>query len=76
MIAATIVMIVANSPFAELYDALFDTSVAVQIGALSIIQPLLLWVNDGLMAVHFFPVGLEIKREVTEGELASMMLLI
>jgi NhaA family Na+:H+ antiporter len=70
--AAVLAMIVANSPLAGLYDALLNTPVAVQVGALSIGKPLLLWVNDGLMAVFFFLVGLEIKREVTEGELSSI----
>jgi NhaA family Na+:H+ antiporter len=69
--AAVIAMVIANSPLANLYDALLETNVAVQVGALSIDKPLLLWVNDGLMAVFFFLVGLEIKREVMEGELSS-----
>jgi NhaA family Na+:H+ antiporter len=70
--AAIIAMFVANSPLADLYNALLETTVAVQVGALSIDKPLLLWVNDGLMAVFFFLVGLEIKREVMEGELSSI----
>jgi NhaA family Na+:H+ antiporter len=69
--AAIIAMLVANSPLASLYHALLETTVAVQVGALSIDKPLLLWVNDGLMAVFFFLIGLEIKREVIEGELSS-----
>ena len=72
LVAAVLAMVVANSPLAGLYSALFDTTVAVQFGALTISKPLLLWVNDGLMAVFFFLIGLEIKREVTEGELASL----
>lgn len=71
LVAAVLAMLIANSPLANFYDALLDTTVAVQIGALSIDKPLLLWVNDGLMAIFFFLIGLEIKREVMEGELSS-----
>ena len=69
--AAVFAMLVANSPLAGLYNSFLETPVAVRVGALSIDKPLLLWVNDGLMAVFFFLVGLEIKREVMEGELSS-----
>ena len=69
--AAALAMLIANSPVASLYDALLDTPVAIQIGALVINKPLLLWINDGLMAVFFFLIGLELKREIVEGELSS-----
>ena len=72
LLAAVIAMLAANSPLTGLYNELLDTTVAVQVGALLINKPLLLWVNDGLMAVFFFLVGLEIKREVMEGELSSL----
>jgi len=70
-LAAAAALALANSPFAFLYDAFLETPVEVRVGALQIAKPLLLWINDGLMAVFFFLVGLEIKREVLEGELSD-----
>lgn len=68
---AVIALIWANSPFRESYDALWLMVVTIDVGFLEISKPLLLWINDGLMAIFFFVVGMEIKREVLKGELAS-----
>ena len=73
LLAGTILgLIFANSPFVSLYNSFLDVPVAVQLGQLKIAKPLLLWINDGLMAVFFFLVGLELKREFLEGELSNM----
>ena len=69
--AAILAILMANSPLASIYGGLLDTTVAIQVGTLAINKPLVLWINDGLMAIFFFLIGLEIKREVLEGELSS-----
>ncbi|MCL4166991.1 UNVERIFIED_CONTAM: hypothetical protein GTU68_012900, partial [Idotea baltica] len=71
ILAAVIAIILANTPLAHFYELLISTPVEVRIGALEIAKPLLLWINDGLMALFFFLVGLELKRELLEGELSD-----
>ncbi|WP_027358644.1 Na+/H+ antiporter NhaA [Desulforegula conservatrix] len=61
----------ANSPIAHTYDKLWHTYAGFQIGSFALSKSLLHWVNDGLMAIFFFVVGLEIKREIVTGELSS-----
>jgi len=71
MLSAVLAMIVANSPLDAYYSLLLNVPVEFRVGDLEIAKPLLLWVNDGLMAIFFFMIGLELKREIMEGELRS-----
>jgi NhaA family Na+:H+ antiporter len=71
LVAAALALIISNSPLASIYEALLELHLGPTVGPLSLSKSLLHWINDGLMAVFFFLVGLEIKREVLEGELSS-----
>lgn len=62
----------ANSPWAHVYAQLWETEVALDLGPLRLSMPLLHWINEGLMTVFFFVVGLEIKREMLIGELSTI----
>ena len=78
MIVAVLAMVVANSPWADAYHAFWSHPVSLQVGSFNLFshhgEPLTLmaFINDALMAVFFFSVGLEIKREVLVGELSSL----
>ena len=72
LVAATVVALIwANSPHGDAYRAILDTKLTFGLGGFSLSKPLHLWINDGLMGVFFFVVGLEIKREFLSGELSS-----
>jgi NhaA family Na+:H+ antiporter len=72
LIAAAFAMLLKNSPYGYVYEAFLDTPGVIQVGALEIAKPLFLWVNDGLMAIFFFMIGMEVKREVMIGELSEL----
>ena len=71
LVAAIIALIAANSPLADSYARLWEIPISINIGDWHISEPLIGWIDDGLMALFFFVVGLEIKREVLVGELSS-----
>lgn len=71
MAALGLAILAENSSFKPWYDLIFSTRFEIALGDFKLGKPLLLWVNDALMAVFFFLVGLELKREVLEGQLSS-----
>ncbi len=71
MVAGALAVLAANSPLASIYVSSWQVPLTLSLGSFALAKPLLLWVNDGLMAVFFLLVGLELKREVLEGELSD-----
>lgn len=71
LVAAAAAMILKNSPIGSYYGAFLDLPIQLRVGPLDLDKPLFLWVNDGLMAIFFFTIGMEVKREVLVGELSD-----
>lgn len=72
IIAAALAMVMANTSVTSgLYHSFLETPVQLRVGALEINKNMLLWINDALMAVFFLLIGLEVKRELIQGSLAS-----
>jgi NhaA family Na+:H+ antiporter len=71
LISTAVALAWANSPWAGSYNSLWQTKLTIGLGGFALSKPILLWINDGLMSAFFFVVGLEIKREMLVGELAS-----
>ena len=72
LLSAAAALVLANSPWAHGYEAFWEFEFGLDVGGAAVAKPLRHWVNDGLMCLFFFVVGLEIKREVIAGELASV----
>lgn len=72
IIVTILALILQNSFMSNFYTSFLHTPVEIRFGELQIAKPLLLWVNDGLMAIFFFLIGLEVKREIKEGHLSSL----
>ncbi len=71
MLAGALALVLANSPLQHAYEVFFSLEMQVRIHELNVEKALILWINDGLMAIFFFTVGLELKREILGGELSS-----
>lgn len=70
--ATILAMVWANSPYADTYQAIWETKIGFGAEDFGLTKPLILWINDGLMAIFFFLIGLEIKREILVGELNTL----
>jgi len=71
MLSAILALVVANSALSPYYESFLNTYLRIEIGETGLAKPLILWINDGLMAIFFFLVGLELKHEIMEGKLKN-----
>jgi len=72
MLMTIVALLLANSPLSEVYSNFFHMKINFNVGSWAISHSLHDWINDGLMAIYFFLIGLEIKREMVEGELSDI----
>ena len=72
VVAAVVALVWANSPWSASYEELWTTRLTIDLGGHAVTEDLRHWINDGLMAIFFFVLGLEIKHELTNGQLASV----
>ena len=72
IIATILALVCSNTILHDLYSQLMHLSFRVQIGQAYLDKPLILWINDGLMSIFFFIIGLELKREILEGHLKDL----
>lgn len=70
--AAIAALLFANSPLSDFYQDFLSIPLSIKVGVAELNKPLLLWINDGLMAIFFLLIALELKREILEGELSSL----
>jgi NhaA family Na+:H+ antiporter len=70
--ATLLALVLANSPLNEFYQSIWQFEIGIKSSNFELSKPLILWVNDGFMAVFFFLIGLEIKREILIGELNTL----
>ena len=71
MVSVVAALVIANSPWGGIYDQVLNTYLKISLGENGLAKPLILWINDGLMAVFFFLIGLELKRELIDGKLKN-----